>query len=160
MVEKRLILVKLFIIYFYYIWLICESYEEWKDYKFLGYIFYGFFLLEKYGIWLVMYKYKVFFSCLKLMFYVIKEILCCKELYEVFYGIFFCGLEFIILFRVLGFYCKFIVIWYYIVLKILFRKIRECILCFFYKGIDYMFLFSKKLIKDLLVIGKVFEEKF
>ena len=40
------------------------------------------------------------------MLYATKEILCCKEPYEVLYGTSFRGLELIILLRALGFYRK------------------------------------------------------
>ena len=94
-----------------------KSYEEWKDYKFPGHILYGLPLLEKYGIRSVMHKYKAFPSRLKLMLYATKEILCCKEPYEVLYGTSFRGLELIILLRALGLYRKPIVIWHHTALK-------------------------------------------
>ena len=106
-----------------------------------------------------MHKYKAFPSRLKLMLYATKEILCCKEPYEVLYGTSFRGLELIILLRALGFYRKPIVIWHHTALKTSSGKIREHISRFFYKGIDHMFLFSKKLIKDSLATGKAPEEK-
>ena len=148
MAEKRPTPVKPLTIYFYHTRLTRESYEEWKDYKFPGHILYGLPLLEKYGIRSVMHKYKAFPSRLKLMLYATKEILCCKEPYEVLYGTSFRGLELIILLRALGFYRKPIVIWHHTALKTSSGKIREHISRFFYKGIDHMFLFSKKLIKD------------
>ena len=51
------------------------------------------------------------------MLYATKEILCCKEPYEVLYGTSFRGLELIILLRALGFYRKPIVIWHHTALK-------------------------------------------
>ena len=136
MAEKRPTPVKPLTIYFYHTRLTRESYEEWKDYKFPGHILYGLPLLEKYGIRSVMHKYKAFPSRLKLMFYATKEILCCKEPYEVLYGTSFRGLELIILLRALGLYRKPIVIWHHTALKTSSRKIRERISRFFYKGIE------------------------
>ena len=159
MAEKRPTPVKPLTIYFYHTRLTRESYEEWKDYKFPGHILYGLPLLEKYGIRSVMHKYKAFPGRLRLMLYATKEILCCKEPYEVLYGTSFRGLELIILLRALGFYRKPIVIWHHTALKTSSGKIREHISRFFYKGIDHMFLFSKKLIKDSLATGKAPEEK-
>ena len=86
MAEKRPTPVKPLTIYFYHTRLTRESYEEWKDYKFPGHILYGLPLLEKYGIRSVMHKYKAFPGRLRLMLYATKEILCCKEPYEVLYG--------------------------------------------------------------------------
>ena len=85
MAEKRPTPVKPLTIYFYHTRLTRESYEEWKDYKFPGHILYGLPLLEKYGIRSVMHKYKAFPGRLRLMLYATKEILCCKEPYEVLY---------------------------------------------------------------------------
>ena len=101
MAEKRPTPVKPLTIYFYHTRLTRESYEEWKDYKFPGHILYGLPLLEKYGIRSVMHKYKAFPGRLRLMLYATKEILCCKEPYEVLYGTSFRGLELIILLRAL-----------------------------------------------------------
>ena len=117
MAEKRPTPVKPLTIYFYHTRLTRESYEEWKDYKFPGHILYGLPLLEKYGIRSVMHKYKAFPSRLKLMLYATKEILCCKEPYEVLYGTSFRGLELIILLRALGLYRKPIVIWHHTALN-------------------------------------------
>ena len=159
MAEERPTPVNPLTIYFYHTRLTRESYEEWKDYKFPGHILYGLPLLEKYGIRSVMHKYKAFPGRLKLMLYATKEILCCKESYEVLYGTSFRGLELIILLRALGLYRKPIVIWHHTALKSSPGKIRECISRFFYKGIDHMFLFSKRLIKDSLATGKAPEKK-
>lgn len=159
MAEEKPTSVNPLTIYFYHTRLTRESYEEWKDYKFPGHILYGLPLLEKYGIRSVMHKYKAFPGRLKLMLYATKEILCCKESYEVLYGTSFRGLELIILLRALGLYRKPIVIWHHTALKSSSGKIRERISRFFYKGIDHMFLFSKKLIKDSLATGKAPEKK-
>ena len=82
------------------------------------------------------------------MLYATKEILCCKEPYEVLYGTSFRGLELIILLRAfrdrilpqthrhLASHC----------LKRLHPENKRTYLSrFFYKGIDHMFLFSKKI---------------
>ena len=70
-------------IYFYHTRLTRESYEEWKDFRFPGHILYGLPLLEKYGIQAVMHRYKPYANRWKLMLYTTKEILFCKEKYEV-----------------------------------------------------------------------------
>lgn len=146
-------------VYFYHTRLTRESYEEWKQYRFPGHILYGLPLLERYGIRPVMHRYKAFSGRLRLMLYATKEILFCKEPYEVLYGTSFRGLELIILLRALGLYRKPVVIWHHTAVKSTSNKIRERISRFFYKGIDYMFLFSRKLINDSLATGKVPEKK-
>ena len=84
--KKQAPLNKLLTIYFYHTRLTRESYEEWKEYKFPGHILYGLPLLENYGIHSVMHKCKYFSGRLKLMLYATKEILFCKEKYDVLYA--------------------------------------------------------------------------
>ena len=109
--KKQAPLNTLLTIYFYHTRLTRESYEEWKEYKFPGHILYGLPLLENYGIRSVMHKCKYFSGRLKLMFYATKEILCCKEKYDVLYATSFRGIEPVIFLRALGLYRKPIVIW-------------------------------------------------
>lgn len=141
-------------IYFYHTRLTRESYEEWKEYKFPGHILYGLPLLEKYGIRSVMHRYKFFPSRLKLMLYTAGEILFCKEKYDVLYATSFRGIEPVIFLRALGLYRKPIVIWHHTAVVANPKPWREQISRLFYKGIDKMFLFSRKLIQDSLKTRK------
>ena len=111
--KKQAPLNKLLTIYFYHTRLTRESYEEWKEYKFPGHILYGLPLLENYGIHSVMHKCKYFSGRLKLMLYATKEILFCKEKYDVLYATSFRGIEPVIFLRALGLYRKPIVIWHH-----------------------------------------------
>ena len=146
-------------IYFYHTRLTRESYEEWKDFRFPGHILYGLPLLEKYGIQSVMHQYKPYANRWKLMLYTTKEILFCKEKYEVLYGTSFRGLELIIFLRALGLYRKPIVVWHHTALRKSPNRLKEAISRFFYRGIDHMFLFSRKLIQDSIATHKVPEHK-
>lgn len=83
MAEEKQTSLKPLTIYFYHTRLTRESYEEWKEYKFPGHILYGLPLLEKHGIRSVMHKCRYFSSRLRLMLYATKEILFCKEKYQV-----------------------------------------------------------------------------
>ena len=146
-------------IYFYHTRLTRESYEEWKDFRFPGHILYGLPLLEKHGIQSVMHRYKPYANRWKLMLYTTKEILFCKEKYEVLYGTSFRGLELIIFLRALGLYRKQIVVWHHTALRKSPNRLKEAISRFFYRGIDHMFLFSRKLIQDSIATHKVPEHK-
>lgn len=86
MAEEKQTSLKPLTIYFYHTRLTQESYEEWKEYKFPGHILYGLPLLEKHGIRSVMHKCRYFSSRLRLMLYATKEILFCKEKYQVLYA--------------------------------------------------------------------------
>lgn len=146
-------------IYFYHTRLTEESYEEWKNFRFPGHILYGLPLLERYGIRSVMHKYKFFANRFQLILYATKEILCCKESYDVLYGTSFRGLELIIFLRALGLYRKPIAIWHHTAVTTAPTPWKECLSSFFYKGIDRMFLFSRKLIQDSMQTRKAPEHK-
>ena len=93
-------------IYFYHTRLTRESYEEWKQFRFPGHILYGLPLLENHGIHSIMHRYKYFPKRWQLTCYATREILCCKEQYDILYGTSFRGLELIIFLHALGLYRK------------------------------------------------------
>ncbi len=159
MAQERQKTLKHTTVYFYHTRLTTESYEEWKEKKFPGHLLYGMPLFEKDGIECVMHRYKPFQQRIKLMLYATKEILFCQEKYDVLYGTSFRGLEIIIFLRALGLYRKPIVVWHHTAVTSSSGKLRERVSRFFYKGIDKMFLFSKKLIADSIKTGKVNSEK-
>ena len=74
--------------------------------------------------------------------------LLCKEKYDVLYATSFRGIEPVIFLRALGLYRKPIVIWHHTAVVTNPKPWREQISRLFYKGIDQMFLFSRKLIQD------------
>ena len=104
-------------IYFYHTRLTRESYEEWKQFRFPGHILYGLPLLETHGIHSIMHRYKYFPKRWQLTFYATREILCCKEQYDILYGTSFRGLELIIFLHALGLYRKRIVVWHHRALR-------------------------------------------
>lgn len=146
-------------IYYYHTRPIAPALEEWKNHRHPGHILYGLPLFAKYGIHCILHPYRECKSRLGLTVHTTLKVLCCKEPYEVLYGTSFRGLELIILLRALGLYRKPVVIWHHTAIKMSSGKLRERLSRFFYKGIDHMFLFSKKLIKDSLTTGKAPEKK-
>lgn len=68
--------------------------------------------------------------------------------YDVLYATSFRGIEPVIFLRALGLYRKPIVIWHHTAVVTNPKPWREQISRLFYKGIDQMFLFSRKLIQD------------
>lgn len=146
-------------IYFYHTRLTRESYEEWKEFKFPGHILYGLPLLENYGIRAVMHRYRHFESRLRLMLYATKEILFCKNKYDILYATSFRGIELVIFLRALRIYRKPIVLWHHTAITSNPNPWREWVSRFFYKGIDKMFLFSRKLIQDSLKTQKASRDK-
>lgn len=146
-------------IYFYHTRPVREAYEEWKEGKFPGHLLYGLPLLERYGIRSVMHRHRYYAGRLRLMLHATREILCCRESYEVLYGTSFRGLELIIFLRALGLYRKPVVVWHHTAVTVASNPLRERLSRLFYRGIDRMFLFSGKLIADSLRSGKVPGEK-
>lgn len=142
-------------IYFYHTRKTAESCEEWKSFRFPGHLLYGLPLLEKYGIRAVMHRFRYIENRFKLMCYVTKEVLSCREDYDVLYGTSFRGLEAIIFLRALGLYRKPVMVWHHSALRKSKNRWKEAVSCFFYRGIDEMFLFSRKLIEDSKRLGKV-----
>lgn len=159
MAEKKSTPVSKLSIYFYHTRLTRESNEAWKAHQFPGHLLYGLPLLEKHGIHAVMHRYKAISNRLKLMLYTTWQILSCREPYQVLYGTSFRGLEGIILLRALRLYRKPIVVWHHTALRRSSHTLREAISRFFYRGIDHMFLFSRKLIADSEATHKVPAEK-
>lgn len=142
-------------IYYYHTRPIAEALEEWKQKRHPGHILYGLPLFAKHGITCILHPYRQCQSRLALIWHTTRSILACREPYEVLYGTSFLGLELIILLRALGIYRKPIVIWHHTALKVSGNKLKECLSRFFYRGIDRMFLFSRKLIEDSLATEKV-----
>ena len=138
-------------IYYYHTRPIKPALQEWEQYRHPGHILYGLPLLKKNGIDCILHRYKAINGRLKLALYTAKEILCCKEHYDAIYGTSFRGLELIIFLRALGLYRKPIAIWHHTAVRRSSNKLREAVSRFFYTGIDKMYFFSQKLIKDSLL---------
>lgn len=141
-------------IYYYHTRPIEEALTEWKDYKHPGHILYGLPLFQKHGIECILHYYKNIPNRFNLAFQTAWSILTCKESYDLLYGTSFRGLELIIFLRALGIYQKPIAIWHHTAITTSKKKWKETISRFFYKGIDKMFFFSNKLIKDSVQTGK------
>lgn len=142
-------------IYYYHTRPIAEALEEWRRYRHPGHILYGLPLFESNGIDCILHPYSPCTGRIALIGQVTRKILSCREPYDLLYGTSFRGLELIILLRALGLYKKPIAVWHHTALKASKNRFREYLSRFFYKGIDHLFLFSRKLIKDSLATGKV-----
>ena len=135
-------------IYYYHTRPIEEALGEWEKHLHPGHILYGLTHFNKYGITPILHPFRRFSSRLKLSFYNFFEIIRCKETYDLLYGTSFYGLELIIFCRALGLFRKPIAIWHHQAVVRNPNPIKDMISRFYYKGIDQMFLFSRKLIQD------------
>lgn len=146
-------------IYYYHTRPIAEALEEWEARRHPGHILYGLPLFGSNGVDCILHRYKNFTRRCFLSLYVAKEILCCRTHYDLLYGTSFRGLELLIFLRALHLYRKPIVIWHHTAVTRCTSSWKERFSRFFYRGIDRMFFFSKKLIEDSLRSGKVSKEQ-
>lgn len=153
--EKKSIQLKSLSVYFYHTRLTSESYEAWKRKEFPGHLLYGATHFEANGIRTIMHRYRYFPKRFQLMLYSTKEILFCKQKFDVLYASSFRGIEPLIFLRALGLFRKPIIIWHHTAITKSKNKWKEFFSRLFYKGIDHMFLFSQKLIDDSLETHKV-----
>lgn len=157
--EKKSAQLKALSVYFYHTRLTSESYEAWKKKEFPGHLLYGATHFESNGIHAIMHRYKYYPKRLQLMLYATKEILLCKEHFDILYGSSFRGLEILIFLRAIRLFRKPIIIWHHTAVTTSKNEWKERISRLFYKGIDHMFLFSQKLIEDSLRTNKVKKEQ-
>ena len=142
-------------IYYYHTRPIQEALNEWENHLHPGHILYGLTHFQQFGITPVLHNFRRFSSRLKLSFYNFFQIIRCKKPYDLLYGTSFYGLELIIFCRALGLYRKPIAIWHHQAVIRNPNPLRNIVSRFFYKGIDQMFFFSRRLINESLKSGKV-----
>lgn len=136
-------------VYFYHTENVQYMYEGWSKGTFPGHLLYGATHLKEHGINIVQHKFREFGERrLPMMLYVAFQVLFCAEGFEAIYATHYKGLEIIILLRALHLYRKPIVIWHHQPIITPKKKWREWLGRLFYKGIDEMFFFSKKLVDD------------
>lgn len=146
-------------IYYYHTRPIAEALEEWKTGRHPGHILYGLPLFNKNGVECILHRYKPFARRWALSLYNAWEILRCGKPYDILYGTSFRGLEIMIFLRALHLYGKPIVIWHHQAVTRSSSAWKERFSQLFYKGIDMMFFFSKKLINDSLESGKATRDR-
>jgi glycosyltransferase involved in cell wall biosynthesis len=134
--------------------------REWKEGLFPGHFLYGATHLDKHGIKVVCHKHKLIANRFLLAAYVAMKVLLCREKFDAIYCSQFQGMEFIILLRSMGLFRKPIIVWQHPPLRKKSSWIKEAISKFFYKGIDHMFVFSKKILDESVATGKTNPEKF
>ncbi len=141
-------------VYFYHTQDLNLIQKRWKEGHFPGHFLYGTTHFQKYGVDVVMHKYKDISNKFQLMLYVALRVFCCREHFDAIYATSSCGLEFVIFLRALHLYRKPIIIWQskpIIKADNGFHEMMEQIL---YRGIDQMLLFSDKLIETSLKSSK------
>ena len=137
-------------VYFYHTQDLNFIYRKWQEGRFPGHFLYGATHLPKYGIDVIMHKHKAFSNNLRRMIYVTLQVLTCKQHFDAIYATHWNGLELIIFMRALHLFNRPIIIWHHQPIVKAENSIRELFAKLFYKGIDYMFFFSDRLIQESL----------
>ena len=137
-------------VYFYHNENINQMYKEWKSGRYPGHFLYGATHLHKYGVDVVMHRYKNFKSRARLAFYVAWQILTCKEQFDAIYAANTQGLGLVMFLHAIRLYRKPIIAWqkqpittYDIITK------TEL------KGIDKMLFLSRRLADDTIHSGAI-----
>lgn len=125
-----------------------------KEGEFPPHFIYGAAKLGDYGIDVVWHKSRIELSRWRMMIYNAWRILACRKRIDAVYATHYRGLEIIIFMRALGLFRKPIVIWHHQPIITPKSMLRELMGRLFYKGIDDMFFFSRKLMDDSLKTKK------
>ena len=141
-------------IYFYHTRTVEQSYEDWKQARFPGHLLYGMPLFDKHGIKSIIHRHKHFEKRWRITLHATKEILTCKEKFDILYGTSFRGLELIVFLRALGLYRKPIVIWHHQAIIRNKNKFRGFLSRIFYRVFDLLFFFSNELITRSIPANK------
>lgn len=146
-------------VYFYHTQDLTRIYPEWKQGIFPGHLMYGATHLHKHGFDVVMHPRKAQASHWRLMLLTTWTILTCRRRFDVLYATSFRGLELIVLLRALRLFRRPVVLWHHQAVRPARNPLRERVARFWYRGIDCMFFFSRKLMADSLKSRKARPER-
>lgn len=141
-------------IFFYHTEDVQYIYQGWQRGTFPGHFLYGATHLAEHGIEMVMRRHHEHGSRLGMMLDTARQILFCKERFDAVYATHYKGLELIIFMRALHLFGKPIIIWHHQPIITPSKRWREWLGRLFYRGIDEMFFFSRKLVDDSLATRK------
>lgn len=141
-------------VYFYHTQDTHRIVREWQQGKFPSHFLYGALRLSDYGIDVIWHDqihiYRRVHDTLRATW----RILTCRQSYDVLYATHTRGIEPIILLHAIGLYRHPIVVWHHQPIVKAKNPLRECLAKLFYRGMDHMFFFSDKLIRDSLLSDK------
>lgn len=146
-------------VYYYHTQDIQMILSQWKEGSFPSHFLYGATYLKENGIDAVIHQSAYMNNRWKLSLYTAWQILTCHEHFDAVYATSFRGLEIIVLLRALRLFRYPVVIWHHQPIVEAKSRIRELFSRIFYRGLDHMFFFSDKLIKDSLLSSKAHRER-
>lgn len=142
-------------IYFYHTQNIQDILSRYHQGLFPGHLLYGATHLGDYGIEVVWHRFIRSTSRFKRMLVTAWRVLRMGNKIDAVYATHYTGIEILVFLRALGLFHKPIVIWHHQPVVKSSNWIREALGHLFYKGIDEMFFFSRKLMDDSLKVCKV-----
>ena len=143
-------------VYYYHTIDIRNVYQQWQRGTFPGHFLSGAPHLPAYGIDVFMHQPIRPKQRWKLSLHTAFKILTCHEHYDAIYATTFRGLEIIIFLRALGIFRHPVCVWHHQPIVKAKNRSREIIARLFYKGIDEMFFFSDKIVRDSLCSVNIF----
>ncbi len=127
--------------------------------QFPPHFLYGATKLDRYGIDVIWHKSLLGLPRWRMMLRNAREIIFCREKFDVLYATHYRGIEIVVFLRALGLFRKPVVIWHHQPVVKPANPLRDLAGRLFYRGLDRMFFFSEKLIADSLSTGKVKKER-
>ena len=146
-------------VYFYHTQDIQYILKRMEKGEFPPHFLYGATKLERHGIGVVWHRSRLGMARWCMMIYNLWQILTRREHFDAVYATHYRGIELLIFLRALHLYPKPVVIWHHQPVVRSSSVWREWLGRLFYKGIDGMFFFSRKLMDDSLDTGKVAPER-
>lgn len=141
-------------VYFYHNQNINLIYKEWKSGRYPSHFLYGATHLHKYGIDVVMHRYKEFKSSAKLAFYVAWQVFTCKEPIDLVYAASTQGMGLLMFLHAIHIFRKPIIVWqrqpitnYDLIAKTM------------YQGADRILFFSKKMADESIQSGAILPQQ-
>lgn len=135
-------------VYYYHTVDAYRVYDEWSKGLFPGHFLYGATHLREHGIDVVLHKVAPTRRRWLITLASAWRILTCREHFDAIYATTFRGLEIIIFLRALGLYRHPVCVWHHQPVVRAKSALREMIARMFYRGIDEMFFFSRKIEND------------
>lgn len=148
-------------IYFYHTQDTGRILREWREGLYPGHLLYGAAHLPQQGVEVIPHLYPPMHEAPRWQWTLLTtwRILKCRKRYDVLYATSFRGLEGIVLLRALRLFRHPVVLWHHQPIVTARNKWRERMARLFYRGIDFMFFFSRPLLEESLKSRKARPER-
>lgn len=146
-------------VYFYHTQDIQRIVRECGEGRFPAHFLYGATLLGGHGIGVIYHRHRPITARWRMMIYNAWRILTCRERFDAVYATHYRGIEIIVFLRALRLFRHPVMIWHHQPMVVSESPFRRLTGRLFYRGIDHMFFFSEKLIRDSLATPNARRER-